>query len=112
ENVGNIGRPSDPSRFYVLTAEAGKAGMAEERNLVIGVGPVEVADYADRSQMVVRDEANHLTLQEFDRWAGDVPKEVQKVLVANLGLLSGGNVLHYPWKTGVETDYSLEVYVE
>lgn len=112
DNISNIGRPSDPARFYVLTPVQ-KTENLPMGDVVIGVGPVTTADYLDRSQMVVRDSANHIELQEFDRWAGSLAKEVQKVMVANITTLSGSSkVLHYPWKTGVDTDYTLEVYIE
>lgn len=115
DNLQNIGRTSDPTRFYTLTATT--QGVPEDKaampQLVLGVGPVSVADYLDRSQIVVRETPHQLTLAEFDRWAGNPAKELQRVLGANLATALGTErVVAYPWKSAVTPDMSVEVAVE
>lgn len=113
-NLKNIGKESDPTRFYTLTAAtASTQDVAAMPNLVLGVGPVGVADYLDRSQMVVRESSNRLTLAEFDRWAGSPAKEIQRVLVANLASQLGTErIVSYPWKSSVDPEMTVEMTVE
>lgn len=114
DNLGNIGKESDPTRFYTLTAtgktEEGRAAVA---TLVLGVGPVSVADYLDRSHIVVRKAGTELELADFDRWAGSPAKEIQRVLSANLAAQLGTErVVGYPWKASIEPDMTVEMTVE
>lgn len=115
-NLQNIGRTSDPTRFYSLTPVVEVA--TEEQalrapNLVLGVGPVQVADYLDRSHIVVRESATRLHLAEFDRWAGNTQREIQRVLAVNLATLLGTEgVVTHPWKSGVSPEVSVEVFFD
>lgn len=113
-NLQNIGKESDPSRFYTLNAEA----QTDKRQrpipqLVLGVGPIAVADYLDRSQIIIRESDTKLELAEFDRWAGNPAKEIQRVLGANLALLLGTEqIAHYPWRSGINPDMTVEATIE
>lgn len=114
-NLSNIGKESDPTRFYTLTAIAEKPadGKPAMPGLVLGIGPVSVADYLDRSHIVVRKSTNQLELEDFDRWAGSPAKEIQRVLGADLALLLGTErVVGYPWKSAIVPDKTVEVAVE
>lgn len=113
DNLSNIGKESDPTRFYTLTATAQPGEAAALPQPVIGVGPVSVADYLDRSHIVIRKDDTRLELADFDRWAGNPAKEVQRVTIANLATLLGNErVVGYPWKSDVNPDMSLEIAVE
>jgi len=80
-----------PSRFYILTAQA-KAPMPTAgtswNTLSIGVGPVEVASYLDRTQIVSRGSDSVLELGEFDRWAEAEPLDrgIPRVMLENLAI--------------------------
>lgn len=113
-NLQNIGKESDPSRFYTLNAEA-QADKAQRPmpQLVLGVGPIAVSDYLDRSQIVVRESDTRLELAEFDRWAGNPAKEIQRVLGANLATLLGTEqIAHYPWRSGINPGITVEATIE
>ncbi|MCH2546837.1 MAG: PqiC family protein [Alphaproteobacteria bacterium] len=115
DNLGNIGKESDPTRFYTLRAieQAMPEGAAAMPYTLVGVGPVMVTDYLDRSQIVIRVTDNQLELSEFDRWAGNPDKEIQRVLAANLATLLGtSRITTYPWKTAIVPEISVEVNVE
>lgn len=111
-NLGNIGKESDPTRFYTLMPQA-MAPAADARQypeLVVGVGPVSVADYLDRSHIVIRETDTRLNLSEFDRWAAKPGKEVERVLGMNLGVLLGTEqIVTYPWKADIAPSYVAEV---
>lgn len=112
QNLQNIGKESDPTRFYTLASTVTPVENAASP-LVIGVGPVTVADYLDRSQIVIRKSATELELGEFDRWAGKTDREIQRVLTADLAAQLGSQkVVTHPWRSAVTPDYSVEVAVE
>jgi len=82
--------------FYVLTAD-GPSPTGGGRGL--GIGPVSVAEYIDRPNLVIQSEANSLSVAEDHRWAGDLSASVARVTAANLGRRLGtGNVRVYPWQ--------------
>ncbi|MFT4177388.1 MAG: PqiC family protein [Luteolibacter sp.] len=81
--------------YYMLTpdgpAPAG-SGMG------IGVGPVSLAEYIDRPNLVVQEDANQLGVAEDHRWAGDLGDSIARVTATNLGRrLRSGNIRVYPW---------------
>jgi uncharacterized lipoprotein YmbA len=93
--------------FYVLTAD-GPTPTGSGR--AIGVGPVTVAEYIDRPNLVVQSEANSLAVAEDHRWAGDLSASVARVTAANLGRRLGtGNVRVYPWQRDDEISQQVVV---
>jgi len=86
---------SGPKSYYVLTADGpvpsgGGAG--------IGVGPVAIAEYIDRPNLVLQEQANQLAIASDHRWAGALDASIARVTAANLGRRAGtGNVRVYPW---------------
>ena len=82
--------------FYMLTAD-GPAPATSGPGL--GVGPVLLAGYIDRPNLVVAESVNQLGIAENHRWAGDLAASVSRVTAANLGRrLHTGNIRSYPWK--------------
>lgn len=98
-----------PKAFYVLTAD----GPAPSGSGVgIGVGPVTLAEYIDRPNLVVAEGPNQLAVADDHSWAGDLESSVKRVTAANLGRRMGtGNVRVYPWRddTGIRYQVSLDV---
>lgn len=85
-----------PSKSYYLLTPEGPAPSGGGRG--IGVGPVAVAAYIDRPNLVFQESGNRLAVAESHRWAGDLEDNVASVLAANLGRRLGtGNVRTYPW---------------
>lgn len=92
-------------KFYVLTP-AGPVPTGG--GLGIGVGPVSLAEYIDRPNLVIQQGPNELAVAEDHRWAGDLGASVGRVTAANLGrLLHTGNVRTYPWQRDDEIRYQV-----
>src|SRR5215831_20400858 len=79
-----------PTQFYLMppltspdTAPPASAGW---RDLTLGVGPVTVPPYLDRSQIVTRTSRAKLTLADFDQWAGPLADTIARVLSEDLAL--------------------------
>jgi uncharacterized lipoprotein YmbA len=95
--------------FYVLTAD-GPAPSGGGTG--IGVGPVSLAEYIDRPNLVVAESENQLGIAESHRWAGDLSSSITRVTAANLGRrLKTGNIRSYPWRgdEGIDSQITIDV---
>jgi uncharacterized lipoprotein YmbA len=92
-----------PARFYVLTPLAAPTEHVGQTGPSLGVGPVVIAQYLDRPEIVTRSSDNQLELAEFDQWGGRIGDNITRVLAENLsGLLKTERISIYPW-TDVST---------
>ncbi len=102
---------SPPSSFYLLTPMKA-APAVPDSGLIVGVGPVRLADYLDRPQIVSREVPNRLRVSEVHRWGGSLQDNLLLVLAQNLSLLLGGEqVLVYPWDDPLQPDYQVRMEV-
>lgn len=91
--------------FYVLTASG---PVPTGGGIGIGVGPVTIAEYLDRPNLVTQEAPNQLGVAEDHRWAGDLTSSIARVTAADLGrLLHTGNVRTYPWQSDSEISYQI-----
>jgi hypothetical protein len=110
----SIGKPSRPSDFYVLSSEpappvSGRSDPAAP--LLLGLGPLSMSDVFDRPQIVTRPDPNQVKLAEFDRWAGDLKKNLEQVLAQNLmSRLNTDSVVAFPWSSRSEPDFQIAVH--
>ncbi len=106
-----------PSRFYILQSMTADAARTEagrvERDIAVGVGPVELSRHLDRPQIVIRAEGNEVSFAEFDRWAEPLNENISRVLSENLSiLLSTDRVSEFPWKSSTLIDYRVEATLQ
>ena len=98
-----------PKSYYLLTPEGlppTGGGMG------IGVGPVSVAAYLDRPNLVFQETGNRLALAESHRWAGDLEDNIASVVATNLGRRKNtGNVRTYPWADDSQLRYQISIDV-
>jgi uncharacterized lipoprotein YmbA len=98
-----------PKSYYMLTADgpAPSSGGAG-----IGVGPVMVAEYIDRPNLVLQEQANQLAIASDHRWAGALDASIARVTATNLGRRAGtGNVHIYPWARDEGLRYQVTIDV-
>jgi uncharacterized protein len=98
---------SPAPRYFRLTALAEPAETvtsgASTRAVIIG--PFQLAEYLDRPQIVTRDEANGVTVADFERWAEPLDANFQAVVTANVGRLLGSDrVLEHPAQTILKSE--------
>lgn len=89
-----------PTSFYTLSAEIpqGIPPASATNRVVVGIGPVEVADYLDRNQIVTRSGQTRLNLTEVDHWAGPIEGNIANILAINLSrLLPDTHPIARPW---------------
>jgi uncharacterized lipoprotein YmbA len=111
--AGCIGTPTRPSTFYVLSADSAEPVSGRESPaapLSLGLGPLELPDVLDRPQIVTRPDPNRINLAEYDRWGGDLNKDLSRVMAQNLmARLNTGAVLVYPWPSAHRPDVEVAV---
>jgi len=91
--------------FYMLSAD-GPAPSGSGAG--IGVGPVVLAEYIDRPNLVLQDAPNRLAVAENHRWAGDLAASIARVTATNLGRrLHTGNLRTYPWQHDGEVSHQV-----
>ena len=105
-----------PSHFYLLepmqqsrdTPPAGSGGNA----LHIGVGPIQFAQYLDRSQIVTSLNESQVRLAETHRWAEPLQHNFARVLAENLSILLATDAISlYPSRNWSDIDYQVPIHV-
>jgi len=98
-----------PSHFYTLTPipdAVGRAGNMAGDGIAGGLGPVTFPQFLDRPQLVTRDGANQLTVDEFHRWGGTVQDDFLRVWGENLSaLLDTSRVALFPSESRMPLDF-------
>jgi len=88
----------DPTRYYLLTTAAkAPAAPTAARPESIGVGPITLPDYLERPEIVRRKAAHEIVPSPVERWAEPLAGLAGRVLGEDLALLTGADVVHYPW---------------
>lgn len=107
----NVGT-SPSTRYYLLeskvepTMATGSHGSLS--NLSLAIGPVTIAAYLDRPQLVSRLGGNQLRLDDFHQWAEPLKDNITRVIQENLSVLTGaGHVYSYPKRRLVIIDYQI-----
>ncbi len=70
--------------FYLLEQAASTQLTGLERGIAIGIGPVNVAPYLDRPQIVTRAGNHRLKMSEFHRWSEPLKISLSTVIAINL----------------------------
>ena len=79
---------------------------------MFGIGPIHLPDYLDRAQIVSRTSPNRLRVNDFQRWASPLDKDMTRVLAENIKQLTGvENCLVYPWPTNPGPDITMTLTV-
>jgi uncharacterized lipoprotein YmbA len=108
-----MGSPTRPAQFYLLSPEPGQpvpTRAAATAPLSIGLGPVTLPEIYDRPQIVTRTDTNRINLAEFDRWGGDLNKDLTRTLAHNLmSRLNTDSVALYPWPGRHKPDFQVSI---
>lgn len=110
-----LGPQKDLTEFYVLTSAAEeelRQGVRPAGGFSVGVGPVALAAYLDRPQIVTRVSDNQVLFSDVGRWAGPLGRSFSRSLAENLALiLETTKVFEYPWFESVRPDVAVQVHV-
>ena len=93
--------------YYVLNPEGPPPSGG---GMTVGVGPVSLAGYLDRPNLVFQEGGNRMNVSDSNRWAGDLEENIARVTATNLGRRLGtGNVRVYPWGSDSELRYQVSL---
>ena len=94
-----------------ISLEVGKP-TSPLTSVALEVMPVRLPETLQRPQLVVEIGPGTMNLLETHRWGNGLDKDIQRVLVENLALLTGSDtVVAYPYGERVKATHRLEVNV-
>lgn len=100
---------SPPTNYYRLVPLVDKRAP-QGKSPVLGIGPINVAQYLEKPQIITSGEGTRLNLAMFDRWGESLETGVTRVLAINLAsLVDTSRVYVYPWRRSEIPDYGLHV---
>lgn len=89
------------ARFYTLSPMASQSAAEHTSRVnkqIVGIGPVMVAAYLDRSEIVTRSSPTKIELASFDRWAEPFEDMIASSLAENIStMLPSVQVIVDPW---------------
>jgi uncharacterized lipoprotein YmbA len=103
--TGCIGT-SPPMHYYTLAAEEG-TGRSKGGARVIAIGPIDVPDYLDRTNVVSRTGPNQLEISDLEAWAEPLTAGTARVLTQNINSHANGSA----WVASSEATSNAEVRV-
>ncbi len=102
---------SDNTRFYSLNSLTPSA--TTNKNLRIGIGPVEIPRLINRPQIISRKSNTEIIMAEEHQWGGSYKEEIIQVLTDNLSsLLNTESIEQYPWKFSFKPHYQVRINIE
>ncbi len=106
---------TQPTHFYLLRAldPVSRASLeTKPSSLSLGLGPITLAKYLDRPQIITRKGPQEIYLAEFHKWGAPLKEHVSHILEENLAhLLGTDGVVRYPWKRSKLPDYQLSLAI-
>lgn len=88
------------AEFYRLSAETSAAPTGHSA-ISLGVGPISLPGYIDRSELVFQSGPNEFQIPPNVSWAGSLQDNIAAVLARDLqAQLGAREVLAYPWPAG------------
>lgn len=97
------------SDFYQLNEMPNKSLEGVEQGVVIGIGPIQIAEYINRPQIVTRNSIHQLDVSEFHRWIEPLKDNINRVLMTNLSNHFNSNRVY--WIPRAERHYPLELRI-
>lgn len=89
---------SPPVRYFSLSPS--QPHQDQDTAIVLGLGPLRVPEYLNRSQLVTRGNGSELEVHEFSRWAEPLDSALHRVLSADVdSIMDNVAVYPFPWET-------------
>ena len=101
---------SPPVRYFSLSSSVAAVGQDPEDAVAMGLGPIRMPEYLNRSQIVTRGSGAEIIVDEFSRWAEPLSPAVHRIVSTDVdNAVDGLVVVAFPWESAVraEVDYRL-----
>jgi hypothetical protein len=111
--LGCLGvHPSPPVLYHTLQPLQLEGPAPAASGLAVEVMPVRLPELLQRPQLLLAEGPGGMGLSDTHRWGNPLDRDMQRVLVQNLGLLLGSAaVVASPYGERVAADYRVEVDV-
>ena len=99
-------------RYYLMSPIAPAQSGGKALDLALGVGPLQLADYLERANIVTRESASRVRVAPDHKWGATLDSHLAELLAEDLRTRLGLSGVHvYPWQPGTRLDYQLTVDV-
>ncbi len=101
---------SPPVRYFALSPMDSAHRQDPNDAVVLGLGPLRLPEYLNRSQIVTRGAGLEMEVDEFSRWAEPLTVALHRVVSADVdNMMDGVVVVAFPWESVVrdQVDYRL-----
>jgi hypothetical protein len=101
---------SPPVRYFALSPMDSVQQQDPDDAVTLGVGPLRLPEYLNRSQIVTRGGGSELEVDEFSRWAEPLTLALHRVVSTDVdNMMDGVIVIAFPWEAMVQNavDYRL-----
>jgi uncharacterized protein len=99
----------DPTRHFILTPTSAKS--ATRTDLKVLVQEVEIPEYLNRSNLVLRKSPQEVVVSEYDRWAEPLEFGITRVLATNLSALLGTPTVYDTSRLEAQAEYLIFVAI-
>lgn len=91
-----------PATFYQLQQSTTEAA-SRDNNITVLLGPLRVADYLQRENVLQREADGSLSLSQQARWAGSLQDDIGQLLLRQVSVqLGSSRIALYPDRVGIE----------
>jgi uncharacterized lipoprotein YmbA len=106
------GCQQSPRKQYYLLSATTNTDQAGAITKTVGLGPIEVAEYLQRSQIIVNRDANSLQMSDNAYWGEPLPKGITRVLSINLmNHQPNRSIEIFPWRNDSTPSVSIRLQI-
>lgn len=106
------GCQQSPRKHYYLLSATPTANQSDTITHSVGLGPIELADYLERSHIVRNRDANRLQLADVDHWGEPLENGIARVLAINLMNHDSSRLVEqFPWRSDATPALSLRLSI-
>nr|WP_298142484.1 PqiC family protein [uncultured Pseudomonas sp.] len=99
------------TQFYQLEQGEPKLPKSDKGPAVL-LGPLTLADYLQRENLIQREPDDSLTVSQRERWAGSLEDDVGQLLLRQLaGQLNTSRIVLYPDRVGFDGEVQVLVHI-
>lgn len=107
-----LGCQQSPRKQYYLLNATPHTDQSVAITQSVGLGPIEVADYLQRSQLIINSDANSLQMSNNAYWGEPLHKGINRVLAINLMNHQPSRAVEiFPWRSDSTPALSVRIQV-
>lgn len=96
---------SPPVQYYSLSPSVSAVDGEAGDPVDLGVGPIRMPQYLNRSQLVTRGPGQELRVDEFNRWAEPLSDAIHRIVSTDVdNAVDGLVVVAFPWESIIRAD--------